>query len=267
MAPSADVVREPAVAGSFYPADPGSLRAALDASFGDAVAPRQGSTMPRAIVVPHAGYVFSGPVAASAYLLLEAPRTSIRRVVVLGPAHRVPLRGLALSSARAWSTPLGTVPTDSQALDQLQDVTSTHVDDIPHAPEHSIEVQLPFLQTVLDDFVIVPIVVGRARDDEVAAAIDALWSDETLVVVSTDLSHYHPYADAARLDAQTSAAIVSLRPELVTTDAACGAIPLRGLLTSVRRRHLSIDELDRRSSGDTAGDRRSVVGYGAFAVR
>jgi AmmeMemoRadiSam system protein B len=260
-------VRPAAVAGAFYPAEPRLLRAAIQHSFDDARGQPTGSPAPRAIVAPHAGYIYSGPVAASAYLRIAPGRATIRRVVLLGPSHRVPLRGMALSSATEWETPLGHVPIDHTADSTLRGLALADIDDVAHAPEHSLEVQLPFLQTVLDDFALVPIVVGFAGIDDVAGAIDALWDgDDTLVIVSTDLSHYHSYDDAVRLDARTAAAIVALQPERVTDDAACGARPLRGLMRVVAERQLSMEELDRRNSGDTAGDRHRVVGYGAYAV-
>lgn len=261
------IVRPPAVAGTFYPADRGALRAAIQRSFDGAARVPIGAPAPSAIVVPHAGYVYSGPVAASAYLRIEAARASIRRVVLLGPSHRVPLRGLALSSADVWATPFGCVSIDTEAANLLREFPLVGVNDMAHGPEHSLEVQLPFLQTVLDDFALVPLVVGAASTDEVASVIEALWTGaDTLLVVSTDLSHYHSYDDAVHLDTRTAAAIAALRPEHITDDAACGARPLRGLLRVADKRHLSIEQLDLRNSGDTAGDGHSVVGYGAFAA-
>lgn len=260
-------LRPPAVAGTFYPADEGALRDSLRRSFADAIDPAFGAPVPEATVVPHAGYVYSGPVAASAYLRVRPAHATIRRVILLGPSHRVPLRGLALSGADAWITPLGEVPIDPDAATTLRELPFVGVDDAAHAPEHSLEVQVPFLQTVLDDFSLVPLVVGDATTDEVAAVIDAGWSGpETLVVVSTDLSHYHRYAEAVRHDARTAAAIASLRDDDIGPDDACGARPLRGLLRSAARRHLSIEQIDLRNSGDTAGDKERVVGYGAFAL-
>ena len=264
---NAQLVRRPAVAGAFYPADPAALRAALHDSFSGAVRPEPGAVEPKALVVPHAGYIYSGPIAASAYLRIEAARGRIRRVVLLGPSHRVPLRGLASSSADAWATPLGSVPIDTDARDALRHLACVAVDDTAHASEHSLEVQLPFLQTVLDDFELVPLVVGHATADDVAAVLDVLWDDDaTVVVVSTDLSHYHRYGDAQRLDATTAAAIAALRPAAIDDDDACGARPLRGLLTTARNRGLTVETLDLRNSGDTAGDRQRVVGYGSFAL-
>jgi hypothetical protein len=265
------VVRPPAVAGAFYPAEPDALRAALHQCFAAAAQPRPTAPVPAAVVVPHAGYVYSGPVAASAYLHMEPARTSIRRVVLLGPSHRVPLRGLALSSAERWATPLGDVDLDTGAATALCDLPQVSIDDRAHTTEHSLEVQVPFLQTVLDDFALVPLVVGAASPDEVAAVIDALWAGrdatpDTMVVVSTDLSHYHAYANAVRLDTRTAAAIAALRPDGIGDHDACGARPLRGLLHAAQRRGMTVEQLDLRNSGDTAGDQDRVVGYGAFAV-
>lgn len=260
-------VRLPAVAGSFYPADPEALRDTLRECFAGAVAPHADAAVPEAIVVPHAGLVYSGPIAASAYLRLAPARSRIRRVVLVGPSHRVRLRGLALTSADAWSTPLGEVPIDRSAVASVAHLPSVSVDDRPHAPEHSLEVQLPFLQAVLEEFELVPLVVGDATTEEVATVLDALWDGpETVVVVSTDLSHFHPYDDAVRLDARTAAAILGSDGEQIDDYDACGARGLRGLLAEGDRRCLAVEQIDCRNSGDTAGDRERVVGYGAFAL-
>lgn len=259
-------VRPAAVAGLFYPADPDGLRTQLADAFAGAVRPAAGAQVPSALVVPHAGFVYSGPVAASAYLRLAPAAEWIHRVVLLGPSHRVPLRGMALSGAEAWETPLGPVPVEAGTLQRVGHL-AVAVDDVANAAEHSLEVQLPFLQTVLDDFVLVPVLVGDATTGEVAAVIEALWGEpDTMVVVSTDLSHHHPYAEAAALDARTAAAIVAGDAARITDHDACGARPLRGLLRAGGGRHKVVEQLDLRSSGDTAGDRDRVVGYGAFAL-
>jgi AmmeMemoRadiSam system protein B len=260
-------IRLPAVAGMFYPAESGALDTMLQRCFDSAVPPVPGAKAPPAIIVPHAGYIYSGPVAASAYLRLEPIRTSVRRVLLLGPCHHVPVMGLALSSADAWETPLGLVPLDTDTVPDLLRLPQVQMDDAAHAPEHSLEVQVPFLQSVLDEFVLLPLAVGAASPDEVAAVIEAVWTDPgTIVVVSTDLSHYHPYAAAVERDTSTAAAITSLRYEAIGDRDACGARPLRGLLKAAADRHLTVEQLDLRNSGDTAGDRSRVVGYGAFAV-
>ena len=267
MTPHRLLVRPPAVAGSFYPAEPDRLRGALDGAIAGAVPRPPQAPAPAALVVPHAGYVYSGPVAASAYLRAEPVRHTVRRVVLLGPSHRVPLRSLAVTSADAWASPLGLVPIDGVARESLRDLPWVTVDDRAHAPEHSLEVQLPFLQTIFDEFVLVPLVVGAATDDEVAAVIDVLWTDpDTLVVVSTDLSHYFRYSDAVRLDERTAQAIIDRRFADIDDHDACGARPLRGLLQVAVQRDLAVERLDVRNSGDTAGDRERVVGYGAFAL-
>ncbi len=260
-------VRPPAVAGTFYPAGPDALRRAVSAAFADAKAPPEGAPPPKALVVPHAGYIYSGPVAASAYLRVAPARGAITRVVLLGPNHRVPLAGMALTSADAFATPLGLVAVDDDARARARALPSVAVDDTAHALEHSLEVQLPFLQTVLGDVPVLPVVVGQCATADVVALLDDLWGGpETVVVVSTDLSHYHRYADAVALDRRTIAEIAALHPEAVGDRDACGAYPLRGLLASARARHLAAEVLDVRNSGDTAGDRESVVGYGAVAV-
>ncbi len=256
-------VRPAAVAGMFYPDEATALAAAVHAYL-RAATPGQGE-IPKALVVPHAGFIYSGPVAGHAYAQLGSAAANIRRVVLLGPAHRLALRGLALPAAQAFSTPLGIVPVDNMgvafaaALPQVQENAQAH------AFEHSLEVQLPFLQTVLERFALVPLVVGQASAAEVAEVLDQLWGGpETLIVISSDLSHYHAYRDAQRIDGATAESIVALRPE-IDHEQACGATPLAGLLACARDRRMRAELLDLRNSGDTAGDRSRVVGYGAFA--
>jgi AmmeMemoRadiSam system protein B len=258
--------RPPAVAGLFYPDRPDDLRASLARAFADAVRPDPDALPPKAIIVPHAGYVYSGSVAASAYLRLGPSRATISRVVVLGPSHRVYLNGLAVPSHDLFDTPLGAIPIDVDLRSRVQHVPGVVIDDEPHRQEHSLEVQLPFLQTVLDEFRLLPFSVGDATASQVAAALEIVWGGaETLVVISTDLSHYEPYETARQLDARTAAAIVA--GGTIGDRDACGARPLRGLLKVVDERHMAVEQLDLRNSGDTAGDRNRVVGYGSFAVR
>jgi hypothetical protein len=255
--------RPPAVAGMFYPDDPATLARDVDDAL--AAAPPAAGPAPKALIVPHAGYVYSGAIAASAYAALEPVRGAIRRVVLLGPCHRVAVRGLALPSADAFDTPLGRVPVDSDAVALLAGLPQVVVSGAAHAQEHSLEVQLPFLQRVLREFSIVPLAVGDATAHEVAEVLDRLWGGpETLILVSSDLSHYHRYDDAARIDRATASAILALDPAL-DHEQACGATPIAGLVTVARRRGLAAKLLDLRNSGDTAGDRRRVVGYAAFA--
>ena len=259
-------IRPAAVAGMFYPGTPAVLGAAVRAylaeaqSAAEAVAP-----VPKALIVPHAGYVYSAAVAAPAYRRIAAARGTIRRVVLLGPVHRVPVRGLALPAAQAFATPLGTVRVDADAVAHALEMPQVAVNEAAHALEHSLEVQLPFLQTVLDEFSVVPFAVGDASAEEVAAVIERLWGGpETLIVVSSDLSHYHPYAAARQIDRGTAAAILALDAAL-DHEQACGATPINGLALCARRRHLEPELIDLRNSGDTAGDKSRVVGYAAFA--
>lgn len=257
-------IRPPAVAGQFYPDAPEALRQVVQeyVTAGQARAP---GPAPKAIIAPHAGYVYSGPVAGSAYARLVPVRDRIERVVLLGPAHRVPVRGLALPAADAFATPLGRVEVDRADQEALLALGCVEVLDQAHAAEHSLEVQLPFLQHVLGSFRLVPLVVGMASPEEVAAVLEVLWGGpETLIAISSDLSHYLDYDTAARMDAATSRAIEELRPEDIAPDQACGQAPVRGLLLAAHRHGLSAATVDVRSSGDTAGGRDQVVGYGAY---
>ncbi len=257
-------VRSPAVAGMFYPADTSELTR-LVRDYISAGAP--GETIPKAIIAPHAGYVYSGPIAGTAYARLANARSAIRRVILLGPSHRVYVRGLAAPESDTFAMPFGDVPVDREAIDQLRDLSQVTVSEEAHAPEHGLEVHLPFLHMALDDFSIVPLVVGDATPEEVAEVLERLWGGpETLIVVSSDLSHYHDYETARRMDEATSKAIESLRPEAIGQDQACGRIPIQGLLHVARNKGLRAEVLDLRSSGDTAGPRDQVVGYGAYAV-
>lgn len=257
------IARPTAVAGMFYPADATTLeRTVLDLV---AAAPA-GYDDAKAIIAPHAGYPYSGPTAAYAYRLLEGRRDRIRRVVLLGPAHRVYLQGMALPSVDAFATPLGDVPIDAEGVELALSQPGAQVSDEAHAAEHSLEVHLPFLQAVLDDFQLVPIVVGVCSADQVAAVLEALWGgEETVIVASSDLSHFHAYADAQAIDAQTTARIEA-RETTLQGEEACGAYALNGLLLAAQAHGLRVRALDVRNSGDTAGDRQRVVGYGAYAL-
>jgi len=255
-------VRPPAVAGQFYPSAPGELRAVLR-SYLDAS--QVHGAVPKALIAPHAGYSYSGVVAASAYARLEGGRERIRRVVMLGPAHRMAVQGLALPQVTAFATPLGQVSVDLDAVRLIASLPQVYCLDAVHALEHCLEVQLPFLQEKLADFKVVPLLVGQAAPQEVCQVLEFLWGgEETLVVVSSDLSHYHDYEAARRLDRATSQAIEALRDQDLRPDQACGCIPIRGLLQVVRQRRLRAENVDLRNSGDTAGPRDRVVGYGAY---
>jgi len=259
-------LRPAAVAGLFYPRTARALQAEVDHLLGQAAPNRPRFGFPKALVVPHAGYVYSGAVAAQAYDTLVPARGVVSRVVLLGPVHRVPVRGLALPGVEAFDTPLGPVPVDAAAIRELADLAQVVVSAAAHAQEHSLEVQLPFLQRVLGTFSVVPLAVGTAGVAEVADVLERLWGGrETLIVVSTDLSHYHAYALAQRVDAETLVRIVDRRSD-IDHEHACGATPLNGLLALARRKNLSVRRLAACNSGDTAGDRDRVVGYSAFAL-
>ena len=251
-------VRPSAVAGLFYPADPLVLRddveRLLGTDFPGAVTSDTG-TVPKALIAPHAGYKYSGPVAASAYALLQPVRDVVTRVILLGPAHRVRFAGLAASSATDFATPLGNVPLDVSGVEAITALPQVHCLDEAHAAEHSLEVHLPFLQVALKEFRINPIVVGDASAAEVAEVIDLLWGGpETLIVVSTDLSHFNDHITAQQIDRTTVELIESLRVDELTGQRACGFLPICGLLEGVRRHGLSIKAIDLRDSSQTAGD-------------
>jgi len=260
-------VRPAAVSGLFYPGDKAALEAEVGRMLAAAVAAPGAPGPPKALIVPHAGYVYSGPVAASAYRLLKGAR-GITRVVLLGPVHHTPVRGLALPAADAFVTPLGEVPVDREAAARLEGLPQVTVNGAAHAPEHSLEVQLPFLQHQLGAFRLLPLAVGDATPSEVAECLERVWGGpETLIVVSSDLSHYLPYDVARRVDRETADAILGLKAHAIGHEHACGATPVWGLLQVARRKGLKVDLLDLRNSGDTEGDRDRVVGYGAFALR
>ena len=255
-------VRNPAVAGLFYPDDPQELHTLVS---GYLAAVSTSGAVPKAIIVPHAGYIYSGPIAASAYARLQPARGRVTRVVLLGPAHRVGFDGLALSSADYFLTPLGRITIDQEAVDKISRLPQVHVMDAAHAQEHSLEVHLPFLQEVLGEFSLVPLVVGDAEPGAVAEVIETLWGGpETLIVISSDLSHYHDYKTAQKLDRATSQAIEQLRIENIHYDHACGRNPVNGLLHVARKMGLKAKTIDLRNSGDTAGSHERVVGYGAY---
>jgi AmmeMemoRadiSam system protein B len=262
-------IRTPAVAGMFYPADPQELRTAIGGFMANAKPDGAAPPLeaPKAVIAPHAGYVYSGPVAASAYARIAPLKGTVQRVVLLGPSHRVGFRGIALPDAESFQTPLGIVAVDRKAVAALAELPQVSVLPAAHLAEHSIEVHLPFLQTVLGAFSLVPLVVGDAEPADIEAVLDRLWGGpETLIVVSSDLSHYHSYDDARRLDEATSKAIEALDDSRIEWDDACGRVPVAGLLRVARRRGLSARTVDLRNSGDTAGPRDRVVGYGAYVV-
>lgn len=257
-------LRPAAVAGTFYPADGAALASQVDHLL--AAVPPHGGAAPKAIIAPHAGYAYSGPTAAAVYAWLRPARGVIRRVVLIGPAHRVPFRGLALSGADALDTPLGQVPVDVQGAAIARALPCVQVHDAAHALEHSLEVHLPFLRAVLGEISVIPLLAGDCTDDDVANVLESLWGGpETLIVISSDLSHFLDYDACKQRDARTAAAIERLDGTAISFDDACGRLPIGGLLRVAGRRGMTVERVDIRSSGDTGGSRDRVVGYGAWA--
>ena len=258
-------IREPAVAGMFYPAEANELATVVQHYLAGAT-PQPGP-VPKAIIAPHAGYIYSGPVAASAYIQLIPAKFTIKRVVLLGPSHRVPLHGLAASSATQFATPLGLIPVDTQSIEKIAALPQVSINDQAHRQEHSLEVHLPFLQQVLDEFTLVPLVVGQTSPEDVHQVLAELWGGtETLIVISSDLSHYHEYSVAQQLDQKTSQAIEQLDYKHIRYESACGRDPLNGLLHIARQFGMQARTIDLRNSGDTAGSHDQVVGYGAYLL-
>ncbi len=263
-------IRQPAVAGAFYPAqkqilanDVNVLLAAHQADNNDDSS--NINISPKAIIVPHAGYIYSGSIAAAAYARLAAAHDTIKRVILLGPVHHIPVRGLALPGVDIFTTPLGDIAIDHAAAGTIENLPQVVVSPEAHAPEHSLEVQLPFLQTVLDNFTLVPLAVGDATPAEVAEVLDVLWGHtETLIVISSDLSHFLPYQTAQLVDSQAVKNILNLQHTL-NHEQACGSTAINGLLLAAKHHHLQPHLLDLRNSGDTAGDKNRVVGYASFA--
>ena len=258
-------VRAAAVAGSFYPADPGVLRRDVSVFLDEGRRLAGSRPAARAVIAPHAGYVYSGAIAGSAFARLSEVAEGLDRIVLLGPAHRVRVWGLALPSAEAFATPLGEMPLDREAAQSILGLPQVGVDGEAHRLEHSLEVELPFLQALIPGLPVLPLVVGRASADEVAEVLELIWDERTVVVVSSDLSHFLSYDEALRRDRSTAERIARLSTSLGPEEA-CGAAPINGLLLVARRRRLQVERLDLRNSGDTAGDRSRVVGYGAFAL-
>lgn len=260
------ITRPPAVSGLFYPDDPVELRANID-GFIDRVSRRnRAPSPPVAMIVPHAGYIYSGAVAASAYAELRDWVSSYRRVVLIGPAHRVAFQGIALPDVEVFASPLAEMQLDLQAVQELLSLPFVAQNECAHAAEHSLEVQLPFLQTVLADVLLVPLLVGDCTAEMLDAALELVVDADTLVVVSSDLSHYQPYAVAQALDTETCASIVRGSPS-IDHQHACGATAVNGLAIYAQRHHWSAELLDLRNSGDTAGSRDQVVGYASLVYR
>lgn len=255
-------VRMPAVSGLFYTSEAKILACEVESYLNDSSVESQLSE-PKALIVPHAGYIYSGIVAAAAFNTIKS--SFVSRVVLLGPSHKVPLKGIALSSAAYFRTPLGDVATDRANVDSLLKLPYVEVNDQAHLHEHSLEVQIPFLQMVLGSFAVLPVVVGGVAPDDVALFLDHVWGgDETLIVVSSDLSHYHRYHEACRLDRETGDKILRFDTD-IQGEEACGCYAVNGLLCAAKKRGMRVKELAMASSGDTAGDKECVVGYGSYA--
>ena len=254
-------IRHPAVAGTFYPADAGALQDQVQSMLARST---EQTISVKALIVPHAGYMYSGQVAAQAYRLLQDKEFA--HVVLLGPAHYVYVEGLAAPSVSHFATPLGLIPINSQAIAGILDLPQVSVSDQAHAPEHSLEVQLPFLQRVLADFTLIPLLVGKATAEQTAQVIERLWSDQdTLILVSSDLSHFHPYSEAQKIDQRTSTAICH-RSETLSGEQACGCRAINGLMHCAEKRGLNVKPIALCNSGDTGGDKSRVVGYGAYVL-
>ncbi|MCP4360542.1 MAG: AmmeMemoRadiSam system protein B [Chloroflexi bacterium] len=260
-------IRQSAVSGTFYPAESTRLQEMVQ-RFLDTAVLTPTSQPPKAIIAPHAGYIYSGPIAGSAFKPLVGQMAWVRRVVIIGPAHTMTVRGLATVSADVFQTPLGAVPVGKEGIEAIRPLPQIQVNDAAHIQEHGLEVMLPFLQTIASQFAIVPLVAGSTTGQEVAEVLERLWGGpETLIVISSDLSHYYDYATAKRLDAATAKAIEMLQPDMLGQESACGRLPIQGLLLRAKEEGLTAVTADLRNSGDTAGSKDRVVGYGAFSLR
>jgi AmmeMemoRadiSam system protein B len=259
-----NITRSAAVSGLFYPDEPQILRDTIDTLLSQSAIKEQ-STQVKAIIAPHAGYQYSGLTAARVYKQLQTLRDRIQRVVLLGPSHRVAFEGMALTEADFFETPLGQIKVNKDDYPQLLAMENMFVFEQAHVAEHCIEVQLPFLQRILNNFTIIPIVVGIADPHSVSNIIESLWGgDETLFVISSDLSHYQSYESAQQTDNETSRAILDLDFNAIQPNNACGCMAVNGLLNFAHRHPLTVKLIDQCNSGDTAGDKDKVVGYGSY---
>ncbi len=258
--------RPPAVAGMFYPGETSALQDQINGYLKEGN--QEETIIPKALIVPHAGTIYSGSIAGSGYRRLLQYRHVIRKVILLGPAHRVHLKGLALPTVDRFQSPLGNIDLDTKIISQLvEEFPQVSYSEIAHAEEHSLEVQLPFLQSILSSFRLVPLVVGDASAIEVAEVIEHLWGgDESLLLISSDLSHFHTYDKAVRVDKKTAGLIEAFKGDELPSQSACGLVPLRGLLRLARQKKMTIQRFDLRNSGDTAGPRDQVVGYGCWGL-
>lgn len=262
------LIRQPALSGTFYPQDPDELHSTIQHFLSAAPQRNHGKTKPQAIIVPHAGYIYSGLTAAFAYKALEPFKDEYHRVVLFGPAHRVYFEGVAVPKSTHFQTPMGKIPLDQSSIDQLRTLPFVQQRDDAHALEHSLEVQLPFLQSLLKNFQLLPIVVGDTPIDNTTKLVSQfLGQPETLVVISSDLSHFHSYEHAQKKDRETCDAILEKDIKKLGPKEACGYKPIQGLLAAMKSTDFHITELDVRNSGDTAGDKQRVVGYGAWLIQ
>ncbi len=259
--------RNAAVAGQFYPSDPVMLQSDVNQYLNNASNfSKTLSPAPKAYIVPHAGYIYSGEIAANAYNQLKIHPELITKVILLGPAHQVPFSGIAYSSANYFNTPLGAVPVNNSVINKIKHLNFVVCNNAAHKQEHSLEVQLPFLQTVLNKFTVVPLVIGDCSSQDVAIILEQLWGGkDTVIIISSDLSHFNTYQIAQELDKNTSKAISLLQPEKIHYHHACGRTPVNGLLRIAKKKKLKVSVLDVRNSGDTAGDKNRVVGYGSYS--
>ncbi len=256
--------RAPAVAGSFYPGSGMELEHSVEHYLTQAH-PDMATSRPLAMIVPHAGYIYSAPVAASAYKQLIPYADRITQVILLGPSHRVPFTGIATSSMDRFDTPLGEIPLNRKTIEQLNQLPFVTEYDSAHQQEHSLEVQLPFLQKILTRFSLVPLVIGQTSDEQVHQLLEYLWNEpDTLFLISSDLSHYLDYESARKYDFATMKAIEQLKPDRIQYEQACGRSGIAGLLLTAKNHHLKVKTLDIRNSGDTAGSKDQVVGYGSW---
>ena len=255
--------RPPAVANQFYPGNPERLQQTVANLIS---ASKRSALSPKALIAPHAGYMYSGPIAASAYTHLYNIAEPIKTGVLIGPSHRVRLEGLAASRAVCFETPLGDVRVNQEENARLMNRFEwVHYNDNAHALEHGLEVQLPFLQTMLDDFTIVPLVCGDSLPEQVSTVLNILGEDrKTFIVISSDLSHFHDYSTACFVDKVTTEAIETYTWEAINGKMACGHIAIRGCLQFAKKHHLRVYTVAQCNSGDTQGNKQKVVGYGAY---
>jgi AmmeMemoRadiSam system protein B len=259
-------IRRPAVSGMFYPNSPDELRNLIREFIAGVKIKIDRS--PKALIAPHAGYQYSGPVAASAFASLKAQADSIKNIIIIGPSHRMPFDGIAAPECDGFETPLGVVPVNQSLIQKALRLPCVKASDLAHSDEHCLEVELPFLQEILPQFTIAPFTVGDASDQDVADLLELLWDgDDTRIVVSSDLSHYLNYSSAKQIDEITANSILNLDHESIDYDQACGCIPVRGLIIAAKKHNLKAELIDLRNSGDTSGNKGKVVGYGAFLFK